>query len=90
MKTLLRLSAAAALVLAVTACGEMPTAAKTDVAPARMQGGVIGGGGHLTLDGDTTTINTVSGDQTTTGTTCLDERGGGMGGGGYRTDVPTC
>ncbi len=82
MKTLLRLCTAAALAALVTACGEGPTAPQTNVAPARMSGGPGIGGGSIT-DADTATVSTVSSDQTTGGTTCVDARGPVIGGGGH-------
>lgn len=88
MKTLLRLCTAAVLAAVVTACGQSPTVPQTDVAPARMNGGWVYGGGHNT-DGDTTTVNTTSSDTNATGTTtCLDERGPGIGGGSYVELLP--
>ena len=89
MKTLLRLSAAVVLVTTATACGEIPTAVDTDVVLIRRDGVTIGGG-FRTVDGDTTTTNTISGDQTTTETQCVEERGGWTAGGGYLTGSPPC
>lgn len=90
MKMLLRLCSAAALVAVVTACGEMPTATDSEIAPAR-RNGVFIGGGHISADSDTTTVNTVSSDGTTTsGTGCLEERGGVFIGGGHLVDDPAC
>lgn len=91
MKTLLRLYAAAVLATAVTACGEIPTAAKTEVAPVRLNGGGIIGGGSRLLDGDTANVTNVSNDATATDGICngTDERGGGIiGGGSYTAPLP--
>lgn len=90
MKTLLRLSAAVILVAAVTACGEMPTAASADAAPVRRDAGTMGGG-FRSGDTDTTTINTINGDPTVSSTTsCLEARGGVTMGGGFFVEPPTC
>lgn len=87
MKTLLRLCSAAVVTVALTACGEVPTSARPDVAPARRDGGVTIGGGYRTSDGDTAVVNTISGNEAT----CVeDARGGWTAGGGHYVETPTC
>lgn len=90
MKMLTRLCAAATVAITLVGCGDAPTAAKTEIPPARRDGGGFAGGGHRTGDADSTSVNTVSSDPTTTGDTCLDERGGGFAGGGHLTVTTTC
>ena len=90
MKTLLRLCVAAVLVTAAAACSEMPTASKSEVSPVR-RNGVTMGGGFDTASRDSTTINTVNGDQTTVlNSTCVEQRGGVIIGGGHYIGDPNC
>ena len=89
MNNLLRLCAAIMLATTVTACDEMPTASMVEV-PAVRRDGVTIGGGFRTVDGDTATTHTISGDLTTTQTQCSEERGGWTMGGGFLTGSPGC
>ena len=87
MKTLLRLSSAAILAIALTGCGDVPTSAHPDVTAVRRDGGVTISGGYRTFDGDTAVVNTTS----VTEANCGDaERGGWTAGGGHYNETPTC
>lgn len=85
---MLRLLCSAVVLAAATACGEAPTAVKTEIAPARHYGGGFIGGGSRTSDADTLNVTNVSGDGTVSTTTCEELRGGVFGGGHYTAPQP--
>ena len=89
MRMLPRFCAAAVVAMTLAACGDSPTTPRMEPAPARLNGGWMGGGGHI-VDADTTSVTTTSSDQILNTTPCTDERGGWMGGGGHYTGESLC